>query len=166
MQAPDRPEPPMDLPPAIAQSSVVANDVNVSHTALDATLVEQWPEFAAQLPVTGMAQQLATQSACLSVSGDMVSLKVATQALAEGAHVKRLTEVLSEWFARPVRLQVQIGDLAQVRTAQSIADDQAAEQQRQAEEIVRDDPFVNALIEGFGAQVLPGSVRAVQGTGH
>ena len=166
MQPPDRPEPPMDLPPAIAQSSVVANDVNVSRTALDATLVEQWPEFAAQLPVTGMAQQLATQSACLSVSGDMVSLKVATQALAEGAHVKRLTEVLSEWFARPVRLQVQIGDLAQVRTAQSIADDQAAEQQRQAEEIVRDDPFVNALIEGFGAQVLPGSVRAVQGTGH
>ena len=166
MQPPDRPEPPMDLPPAIAQSSEVANDVNVSRTALDATLVEQWPEFAAQLPVTGMAQQLATQSACLSVSGDMVSLKVATQALAEGAHVKRLTEVLSEWFARPVRLQVQIGDLAQVRTAQSIADDQAAEQQRQAEEIVRDDPFVNALIEGFGAQVLPGSVRAVQGTGH
>jgi len=169
-QPPDRLEPPMELPPA-AQAPIevvteeVVTEAEASPAALDASLVQQWPELVTELPVTGMAQQLAMQSTCLSVSNDMVSLKVATQALAEGAHVKRLTEVLSEWFARPVRLQVQVGDLAQVRTAQSVANDQAAERQRQAEAIVRDDPFVNALIEGFGAQVLPGSVRAVQ-AGH
>jgi len=128
---------------------------------LDQTLVAQWPVFAAQLPVTGMAQQLATQSVCMSVNGDMVSLKVPTQALSQGAHVKRLTEVLSERFARPVRLDVQVGELGGGTTAQSISDAKAAKRQQQAEEIVREDPFVNALIQGCGAQVVPGSVRAV-----
>lgn len=128
---------------------------------LDQTLVAQWPVLAAQLPVTGMAQQLATQSVCMSVNGDMVSLKVPTQALSQGAHVKRLTEVLSEQFARPVRLDVQVGELGGGTTAQSISDAKAAKRQQQAEEIVREDPFVNALIQGCGAQVVPGSVRAV-----
>lgn len=129
--------------------------------ALDQTLIAQWPQWAAQLPVTGMAQQLATQSVCMSVNGDMVSLKVPTQALSQGAHVKRLTEVLSEQFARPVRLDVQVGELGGGTTAQSISDAKAAKRQQQAEEIVREDPFVNALIQGCGAQVVPGSVRAV-----
>ena len=128
---------------------------------LDQTLIAQWPQWAAQLPVTGMAQQLATQSVCMSVNGDMVSLKVPTQALSQGAHVKRLTEVLSEQFARPVRLDVQVGELGGGITAQSISDAKAAKRQQQAEEIVREDPFVNALIQGCGAQVVPGSVRAV-----
>jgi len=180
-QPPVSAEPPMDLAPAaqvqtqaptqapsqaLTQSPTgVMTESEATLATLDASLVQQWPELVAELPVTGMAQQLAMQSACLSVSDDKVSLKVATQALAEGTHVKRLTEVLSEWFARPVRLQVQVGDLVQARTAQSVANDQAAQRQRQAEEIVRDDPFVNALIKGFDAQVLPGSVRAVQ-AGH
>jgi len=168
-QPPVSAKPSMDLPStAQVQTQAptrVMTESETSPATLDASLVQRWPELVAKLPVTGMAQQLAMQSACLSVSDATVSLKVATQALAEGAHVKRLTEVLSEWFGRPVLLQVQVGELAQVKTAQSIADDQAAERQRQAEEIVRDDPFVKALIEGFGAQVLPGSVRAVQ-AGH
>ena len=128
---------------------------------LDQKLIAQWPVWAAQLPVTGMAQQLATQSVCMSVNGDMVSLKVPTQALSQGAHVKRLAEVLSEQFARPVRLDVRVGELGGGTTAQSISDAKAAKRQQQAEEIVREDPFVNALIQGCGAQVVPGSVRAV-----
>ena len=127
---------------------------------LDQTFIENWPRFAAGLPLTGMAQQLATQSACVAADGDALSLRVPTQALMQGAHVKRLTEVLAQALGHPVQLKVTVGELAQGSSAQSIADAQARERQREAEEIVRQDPFVNALIEGFDAHVVPGSVRA------
>jgi DNA polymerase-3 subunit gamma/tau len=130
--------------------------------ALDQTLIEQWPAWAETLPVTGMAQQLATQSACVAVKDNLVCLKVPTQALSQGSHVKRLTEVLSEHAGQPVRLELQVGELEQGSSAQLIADAASAQRQRQAEQIVSADPFVNALIEGFGAQVIPGSVRAVE----
>ncbi|MCD8537711.1 MAG: DNA polymerase III subunit gamma/tau [Burkholderiaceae bacterium] len=126
----------------------------------DATFVQNWPHFAASLPLSGMAQQLATQSACVAASGDTLSLQVPTSALTQGGHVKRLSEVLAQTIGSPVQLKVAVGELAEGASAQSIADAQARERQLQAEEVVRRDPFVNALIEGFGAHVVPGSVRA------
>jgi len=147
------PEPPPQEVQAATRSGALA---------LDQTLIEQWPAWAETLPVTGMAQQLATQSACVAVKDNLVCLKVPTQALSQGSHVKRLTEVLSEHAGQPVRLELQVGELEQGSSAQLIADAASAQRQRQAEQIVSADPFVNALIEGFGAQVIPGSVRAVE----
>lgn len=129
---------------------------------LDRAFVERWPHFAAQLPLTGMAQQLATQSACLSAQRDMLTLQVPTQALTQGGHVKRLAEELTRHCGCEVKLELVVGELEQGSSAQSIADEKARERQLKAEQIVRADPFVNALIEGFGAQVVPGSIRAAE----
>lgn len=127
---------------------------------LDDAFARNWPQFAAALPLTGMAQQLATQSACLAASGDSLSLRVPTQALTQGAHVKRLCEVLEQLLGRPIRLKVEAGELADGASSQLIADARARQRQLEAEEIVRHDPFVNALIDGFGGHVVPGSVQA------
>ena len=129
---------------------------------LDQAFVQAWPHFAAQLPLTGMAQQLATQSACVSAQGNTLTLQVPTQALTQGGHVKRLAEELTRHCGCEVKLELVVGELEQGSSAQSIADEQARERQLQAEQIVRQDPFVNALIEGFGAQVVPGSIRAAE----
>lgn len=130
------------------------------HSVLDQTLAAQWPSLAAQLPLGGMAEQLATQSACHRVDGQTIWLTVPTQALTQGNHVKRLTEVLTQHFGQPVKLEVSVGEIAQGQSAQSIADAHAQARQQQAEQIVRQDPFVNELIQEFGGQVVPGSVRA------
>ena len=149
-------EPPSDPEPQ--QAPVATRE----HTlVLNEDFVQNWPHFAAGLPLTGMAQQLATQSACVSASGDAVLLHVPTQALTQGGHVKRLSEVLEQALGRPIQLKVVVSEVAQGSSAQSIADAQARERQLEAEAIVRQDPFVNALIEGFGAHIVPGSVRAV-----
>ena len=123
-------------------------------------LLEQWPRLAAELPLSGMAQQLATQSACQDVQQDMVCLVVPTQALTQGSHVKRLAEVLSEQAGYEVKLQVSVGDISPGSSAQSIADAQAQQRQQAAEQIVSQDSFVKALIEDFGGHVVPGSIKA------
>lgn len=147
------------------QTETLEDSISGAQIKLDERFVLNWPHFAVGLPLTGMAQQLATQSACVGASDDALSLVVPTQALTQGAHVKRLSEVLAQTLGRPIQIKLMVGELGEGASSQSIADAQARERQLEAEEIVRDDPFVNALIEGFGAHVVPGSVRAADGSG-
>ncbi|UOD49932.1 DNA polymerase III subunit gamma/tau [Orrella daihaiensis] len=147
------------------QTKALEDSIPDTQIKLDERFVLNWPHFAVGLPLTGMAQQLATQSACAGASDDALSLVVPTQALTQGAHVKRLSEVLAQTLGRPIQIKLMVGELGEGASSQSIADAQARERQLEAEEIVRDDPFVNALIEGFGAHVVPGSVRAADGSG-
>ena len=59
-------------------------------------LPEPWPEFSAKLPLSGMAAQLARQSEWVAVKGRAITLRVASKALAEGAHADRLRAGLTE----------------------------------------------------------------------
>ena len=131
---------------------------------LNDSLLTQWPSVAAQLPVTGMAQQLATQSACLRAKGDEIVLQVSTEALAQGLHVDRLKQVLQEKVGSPVKLTISVGQLQEGSSAQMVADEKARQRQLQAQETVANDSFVKTLISEFGGQILPGSVKAVSPT--
>jgi DNA polymerase III subunit gamma/tau len=126
---------------------------------LDERFVKNWPEFARQLPLSGMAQQLATQSACVRAQADALTLQVSTQALAAGTHVQRLKKALDEQLGRSVQLKVVVGEVSDGASAQSIDDAVARELQRQAEQIVANDAFVQGLINTFDGHVVPGSVK-------
>ena len=130
----------------------------------DDKLLAHWPSVAAQLPVTGMAQQLATQSACLKAKGDEIVLQVSTEALAQGQHVERLKQVLQEKVGSPVKLTVSVGQLQEGSSAQMVADEQARQRQLRAQQTVANDSFVKTLISEFGGQILPGSVKAIEPT--
>jgi len=121
-------------------------------------LPEPWAGFSAKLPLSGMAAQLARQSECVQVSGRTMRLRVATKALTEGAHADRLRAVLTEYFGFVVQVNFEIG-VGQGQSAHAV--DQAAQAARQqaAEKSVKVDPFVQALVKDFGAQVVPGSIR-------
>lgn len=149
-----------DTPLAIVQTDSLEPVV----VALDESLQQNWPAFATGLPLTGMAQQLATQSACLQASEGVLRLRVPTQALAQGAHVDRVKQVLAQHFQQPVKLELVVGELVEGTSAQHIADAQARQRQQRAEQIVQNDPFVNALIHDFGGQIVPGSVRPIDST--
>jgi DNA polymerase-3 subunit gamma/tau len=132
-------------PEAVARSKVIV-------------LPEPWASFSAKLPLSGMASQLARQSECAGVSGHVLRLRVPTKALAEGAHADRLRTVLTEYFGFAVQLQF---DIAATQGQSAHAMDVAAQVLRQelAERSVQNDPFVQALVKDFGAQVVPGSIR-------
>jgi len=141
--------------------STVVQKAQPHALVLDDSLLTHWPSVAAQLPVTGMAQQLATQSACLRAKGDEIVLQVSTEALAQGLHVDRLIQVLQEKVGSPVKLTISVGQLLEGSSAQMVADEQARQRQLQAQQTVANDSFVKTLISEFGGQILPGSVKAV-----
>lgn len=121
-------------------------------------LPEPWPAFSAKLPLSGMAAQLARQSEWVAVSGRAMTLRVASKALAVGAHADRLRAVLTEYFGFVVQVHFEIG-AAQGQSAHAVDLAAQAARQQAAEHSVTIDPFVQALVKDFGAHVVPGSVR-------
>jgi DNA polymerase-3 subunit gamma/tau len=121
-------------------------------------LPEPWAAFSAKLPLSGMAAQLARQSEWVAVSGRAITLRVASKALAEGAHADRLRAVLTEYFGFVVQVHFEIG-AGQGKSAHAVDLAAQAARQQAAEHSVTIDPFVQALVKDFGAHVVPGSVR-------
>jgi len=144
-----------DIPPEEGYSAAAPVTSTLSEIIV---LPEPWASFSSKLPLSGMASQLARQSECSAVSGRVLTLRVPTKALTEGAHADRLRTVLSEYFGFAVQLQFEIA-ATQGQSAHAI--DVAAQIVRQelAEQSVQNDPFVQALVKDFGAQVVPGSIR-------
>ena len=121
-------------------------------------LPEPWVAFSAKLPLSGMAAQLAWQSEWVAVSGRAITLRVASKALAVGAHADRLRAVLTEYFGFVVQVYFEIG-AAQGQSAHAVDLAAQAARQQAAERSVTSDPFVQALVKDFGAHVVPGSIR-------
>ena len=141
--------------PAASQAPVHRSTSSASETIV---LPEPWPAFSAKLPLSGLASQLARQSECLGVAGKVISLRVPTRALTEGPHADRLRTVLTEYFGFPVQFQFEIA-AGQGHSAHALDLAEKEARQAAAEQSVHTDPFVQALVADFGAQVVPGSVR-------
>jgi len=120
-----------------------------------------WHQLAARLPIGGLAGELARQSEWLGVQGRTISLRVAARVLLDGPARARLRKALGEHFGGPVQLHIVAGETGD-ETAHAV--DQAARKARQlaAETAIRSDPFVQSLVQDFGASVVPGSVQALQ----
>lgn len=121
-----------------------------------------WPVLAAALPVRGVAQQLAQQSElikCDSSDGIQFHLRVAVETLLSAGSVDKLAAALSEHFGKPVRVTSEIGAVQQTANAHAQAD--RAARQREAEQTMHSDPFVQNLMREFGATIVPGSIKPV-----
>ena len=121
---------------------------------------EDWPSLAASLPLTGLADELARQSEWVSVKDDIITLRVAIWSLAAKQGQARLCTVLTEHFGKVVKLNIQFGETG-TGTARAVEEARRAERQREAEVAVANDPLIHSLIEEFGAQVIPGTIAAV-----
>ncbi|MCS6945339.1 MAG: DNA polymerase III subunit gamma/tau [Sutterellaceae bacterium] len=116
-----------------------------------------WPSLVAQLPIAAITRELANCSELVAVRDDVFHLRVPVKTLAESGAVERLRQALSEHFGRPVRVQVEVG--AAVDTAAARAAAARSDKQKRAEEAIYGDPFVQQLIEHFGARIDPDSIR-------
>lgn len=116
-----------------------------------------WPALAASLPLKGLAQQLVYQSELVRVVGRNILLRAPVAAIAEAGMVERLQQVLTEHFGGPVRIQCELGPV--VETAAAADAQMRAQRQREAEEAVGRDPFVQGLLREFGGHIVPGSIQ-------
>ena len=117
-----------------------------------------WTGLVSQLTVSGLVRELAQRSELISHEGDRLKLRVPLKTLLDAGALQKLQAAVSDALGRPIRLAAEVGNTVGPTSA-GIADQARAERQRQAEESIYADPFVRELIENFGAQVDPASIR-------
>jgi DNA polymerase-3 subunit gamma/tau len=107
--------------------------------------------------ITALVRELALQSQLVARDADQWVLRVERESLKQGNLGERLAGALQS-LGHAVRLVLEIGpvdDSAALRLAA-----QAAHRQRQAEQIIRDDPFVQQMMRDFGGKIVPGTLKA------
>ena len=146
-----------EQPAEIVTTSVESAPIPASASAID------WPALVRQLPLKGVAQQLATQSELLdseeSEQVRVMKLRVPVETLLSAGSADKLAAALSSYFEKTVRLETEIGNVTRTAHAASVAEQ--ARRQQLAEQTLNDDPFVQTLIREFGATIVPGSIKPV-----
>lgn len=141
-----RPAAPVDtrpLPPAIALDPIGFDG--------------EWPALAARLPLKGVAYQLAFNSELTAVDATTLKLSVPVPQYADAAQVAKLKAALADALGKPVEVAVEVGPAR--RTAAALDAAARAARQREAEQEIHGDPFVQQLVREFGARIVEGSVR-------
>ena len=133
-------------------------------------LGDAWAErvqalMAADL-VAGLVRELALQSELQSQEGDVWTLQVESQSLNHAGACDKLLLALQALPAAPdmpapARLQVALGPVSDTPARRLSA--AQTERQRQAEEVIAADPFVQDMVRQWGARIVPGSVRPLAG---
>ena len=126
------------------------------------TLDGEWSEVTARLPANGLSRQFLQQSELLGIDGNVLSLRVPIKPLMEPGIVARVTDILSRWFGTPVRLAVTLGETGEA-TAAAKATQVRQQRQSEATDAINRDPFVRELIDGFGATIMPDSIKPLEG---
>ena len=120
-----------------------------------------WPQLAADLSLRGMVAQMAQQSELVRCeqNGNSVvfHLRIPVETLRASGNIEKLAAVLGERFNKSVRVETEIGAVALTANARAQAD--RAERQREAEQTVHNDPFVQVMMREFDASIVPGSIR-------
>jgi len=153
--------------PAPTAAATISTDANADTPARSTATVTanasglDWPVLVKQLSVRGVARQLAMQSELLSYedNGQAISIRirVPVDTLLSAGSKEKLTTALSEHLGKNVHLDTEIGATTVTAHAADVAED--AQRQRQAEQTLQEDPFVQTLMREFGATIVPGSVR-------
>lgn len=119
-----------------------------------------WPAVAAALALRGVAQQLAMQAELIECRHEehvtLFRLRVPIDTWRSSANVDKLAAALTERFARKVQVETELGPVWYTASAEAQAQREA--RQREAEQTVASDPFVQSLMREFGAFIVAGSI--------
>jgi DNA polymerase-3 subunit gamma/tau len=123
-----------------------------------------WHTLLSQLNLSGMALQLAKNSMLASFTEGRVLLHLPPQhkhLQSNKVAQEKLQAALGEYFARPVRLEVEMGATNEVTTPAVVEQQDKQNRQQQAEDAIRQDAFVRDAQAMLGAQLIEGSIRPV-----
>jgi DNA polymerase-3 subunit gamma/tau len=157
--------------PAVVVAPVAARAPAVPKPAYVITPVPEldwdgnWPALASQLPLRGVAQQLAFQTELVNCVPDggvaTFRLRVPIDTLRASGNTEKLMAALQERFAgTKIHVEIDIGQVWYTASVEAIAHRDAC--QRDAESTVMNDPFVKDVMRDLGAFIVPGSVKPVQ----
>jgi len=153
--------PPSSAPPPAAQT-VLPAAVPPALKAEAPTGDVSWEALVRSLPVSGVAKQLAFNSAFAGRNGDTITLIVqqAHAHMASRAVVEKLQAAVQSQLNEPVKINLSVGDSAAETPAKRDAREQS-DRMKLAAEAIDADPTVQSLKQTFGAEVDPKSIRIV-----
>jgi DNA polymerase-3 subunit gamma/tau len=113
----------------------------------------------AQDAVTALVRELALQSQLLGRDAGHWQLRVERETLNHAASRERLQTALQAAGHGDVQLGIEIGPVTD-SPARRLAV-QAAEKMQAAQELIQNDPLVQAMVRDFGAKIVPGSIQLI-----
>ncbi len=113
-------------------------------------------QLVASEAITALVRELALQSQLVARDEGHWLLRVERESLNQGNSRERLQSALRA-AGHEVTLGVEIGAVSDSPARRNAA--AAAERQREAEQTVHDDPFVQQLVRDLGAKIAPGGIR-------
>ena len=120
----------------------------------------QWPATVAALKLSGMAAQLAAQTAWVSLIGNALTLAlpVSHKHLADRMYADKLKAALEAATGRKLLLAFEVGEAAPGSLAAQ--ERRTRDEERiKGEQTFRDEPFVRDLLAGFGAKIKPETIK-------
>jgi DNA polymerase-3 subunit gamma/tau len=143
-------------PTPVPQTVSVQRSTNVSD--LD------WTTLLSQLNLQGMAKELAKNCVLASFEDGRMVLNLAPQfkhMQSNKMALDKLQSSLSDYFAKPLRLVVELGAAKDAATPAAVEQQVKQSRQQQAEEAIKQDIFVREAQSKFGAQLIEGAIRPV-----
>ncbi|HEX8010953.1 MAG TPA: DNA polymerase III subunit gamma/tau [Casimicrobiaceae bacterium] len=146
-------------PPSVEASARAAAAPSVA--AKDFPAPADWPAFVAGMSLSGIALQLAAQTALKALTGNELVLAVpeAARHLTDKTYADKLKAALEQAVGRRVRLRFEVGEVADTLAAQEKREREAARAKTEA--AFRDDPFVQDVLSRFDAHIKPNSIKPV-----
>jgi DNA polymerase-3 subunit gamma/tau len=171
--APKISEPVMNVAPAAPKPAAVAQPVptpvaaateagKLPAIAFDKLAPANWIDLFRQLPLTGVARNIAANSVLKELSGKQLTLVLEdTKAtLYNDEHRKRIESVLADYFAVPVQLRIDIGAV-NMETPAAWRQRREAERKEAARKAFTEDALVRAVVERFGAEIQYDSITSL-----
>jgi DNA polymerase-3 subunit gamma/tau len=112
-----------------------------------------------QEAITALVRELALQSQLLGRDGAQWQLRVERETLNHAASRERLQAALLAAGHGDVKLHIEIGPVSD-SPARRLAV-KAAEKMLAAQELIQNDPLVQAMVRDFGAKIVPGSIQLI-----
>lgn len=131
--------------------------------AMPATgLALQWLELFPKLPISGMTGSIAANCTLIAVDGDhwLLHLDPAHSALFNATQQRRLNDALNQYHGRTLGLTIELIKPEQETPAQA-ASRRRINRQREAEESIHGDPFIQQMVQQFGAVVRSDTIEPV-----
>jgi len=154
-------------PPAAPRPLPVPTQVSEPAVPLRTTpLGDRWAGVVRQLCESGaigaLVRELAMQAQCVAADEQVRpmrwTLRVEREMLRSSANVDKLQAALAELLGQPLQLQVDAGAADDSPARRDAAE--RARRQAEAEQIIHDDPLVQALMAQYKtARIVPGSVK-------
>ena len=153
---------PSAAPAAVPQPMPRAELPRVATTPLGDRWAAQVRTLCDSGSIGALVRELAMQSQCVAVdeaaSPARWTLRVERETLRSAANVDKLQAALAQSLGRPVQLQVEAGTAEDSPARRDAAE--RARRQAEAEQIIHDDPLVQALMAQYRtARIVPGSVK-------